>query len=335
MRRLPRTMNLKCLTALVTYIVRRSTPASASARSNSCPAGPTNGLPARSSWSPGCSPTTTMRASPAAFAEHGLRRGFPQRARAAVAAPRAARSTAGRSGSIVEVDGRSVMASVDRKVGSAVARGVHHALGARRRGQRRGVDHRVHAMARGGRERRDQLGFGQVLPVLLRHLPLHRRELQTRGIEDVRVVAAPEVLEHVAVGRVASDGRRARSSAWSPSHDALRSGRQDRPAHRREAPREERRRPPRRCSATARTTRRTTARCASLASPLRTARSTWPGRRRVPAASTTATSRKRTYAFILCRSRRIALTIASSRTMSGSTAISISPGSRRRRHSTR
>src|SRR6202035_651658 len=33
-------------------------PASLSARSSICPAGPTNGLPARSSLSPGCSPTS-------------------------------------------------------------------------------------------------------------------------------------------------------------------------------------------------------------------------------------------------------------------------------------
>src|SRR4051794_16092217 len=37
-------------------------PASASALSSSRPAGPTNGSPLRSSWSPGCSPTNTTRA---------------------------------------------------------------------------------------------------------------------------------------------------------------------------------------------------------------------------------------------------------------------------------
>ena len=37
-------------------------PASASARSNTCPAGPTNGRPCRSSWSPGCSPTKAIAA---------------------------------------------------------------------------------------------------------------------------------------------------------------------------------------------------------------------------------------------------------------------------------
>ena len=37
-------------------------PAPVSALSSSRPAGPTNGSPVRSSWSPGCSPTNTMRA---------------------------------------------------------------------------------------------------------------------------------------------------------------------------------------------------------------------------------------------------------------------------------
>jgi hypothetical protein len=52
----------KCLTAFVTYTAERSMPASASARSRILPAGPTNGLPAMSSWSPGCSPTRTSAA---------------------------------------------------------------------------------------------------------------------------------------------------------------------------------------------------------------------------------------------------------------------------------
>src|SRR5579884_2081176 len=38
-------------------------PASSSASSSTRPAGPTNGRPARSSWSPGCSPTNSTRAS--------------------------------------------------------------------------------------------------------------------------------------------------------------------------------------------------------------------------------------------------------------------------------
>jgi hypothetical protein len=63
MRLLPRWTNLKCLTALVTYTVERSIPAFSSAASKIAPAGPTKGRPARSSWSPGCSPMNTIDAS--------------------------------------------------------------------------------------------------------------------------------------------------------------------------------------------------------------------------------------------------------------------------------
>ena len=55
---LARSVNLRCCTALVTYNPSRSTPAASSALSSSAPAGPTNGSPARSSRSPGCSPTS-------------------------------------------------------------------------------------------------------------------------------------------------------------------------------------------------------------------------------------------------------------------------------------
>src|SRR5687767_2366071 len=62
MRRLPRGSHLKCLTTFVTYTSLRSMPASSSARSRSLPAGPTKGWPARSSASPGCSPTSITSA---------------------------------------------------------------------------------------------------------------------------------------------------------------------------------------------------------------------------------------------------------------------------------
>ena len=62
----------------------RSTPASASARSKICPAGPTNGRPARSSWSPGCSPTNRIARIQRPFAEHGLGRAFVEVAAGAV-----------------------------------------------------------------------------------------------------------------------------------------------------------------------------------------------------------------------------------------------------------
>ena len=62
MRRLPRSSYLKCLTAFVTYTASRDQPSCSSARSSNLPAGPTNGRPCKSSWSPGCSPTSMSRA---------------------------------------------------------------------------------------------------------------------------------------------------------------------------------------------------------------------------------------------------------------------------------
>src|SRR6185312_6053765 len=53
--------HLKCFTAFVTYTSSRSIPAASNARSRSVPDGPTNGRPALSSASPGCSPTTITR----------------------------------------------------------------------------------------------------------------------------------------------------------------------------------------------------------------------------------------------------------------------------------
>ena len=70
-RRLPRGVHLKCLTAFVRYVSARSIPASASASSSSCPAGPTKGRPTSSSLSPGCSPTSSSRADQILVLEHG------------------------------------------------------------------------------------------------------------------------------------------------------------------------------------------------------------------------------------------------------------------------
>jgi hypothetical protein len=61
-RRLPRGSHLKCLTAFVIHTSARETPATRSAASSTRPAGPTNGRPCRSSWSPGCSPTSMIAA---------------------------------------------------------------------------------------------------------------------------------------------------------------------------------------------------------------------------------------------------------------------------------
>src|SRR5205814_1235402 len=62
-RRLPCAAHLKCLPTLVTYTLDRSIPAASNASSSTRPAGPTKGRPCLSSWSPGCSPTSTTSAS--------------------------------------------------------------------------------------------------------------------------------------------------------------------------------------------------------------------------------------------------------------------------------
>src|ERR687896_625020 len=62
MRRRPRSSNLKCFTTFVTSASSRAMPAASRPLSSSRPAGPTKGLPARSSLSPGCSPTSITRA---------------------------------------------------------------------------------------------------------------------------------------------------------------------------------------------------------------------------------------------------------------------------------
>src|SRR5947199_8276371 len=64
MRRLPRSagVHLKCFTTLVTYTPLRAIPASSKAVLSNFPAGPTNGCPAKSSLSPGCSPTNMILA---------------------------------------------------------------------------------------------------------------------------------------------------------------------------------------------------------------------------------------------------------------------------------
>src|SRR5919201_4872674 len=62
MRRLPFGSHLKCFTTLVTYTSPRAMPAASTARSRMRPAGPTNGLPARSSSLPGCSMNRQRRA---------------------------------------------------------------------------------------------------------------------------------------------------------------------------------------------------------------------------------------------------------------------------------
>src|SRR5690606_4309401 len=77
-----------------------------------------------------------------------------------------------------------------------------------------------------------------VLPVLAGHLLEHRPDLQTRGIEDRRIVAAPELLGRIAAGCIAT--LRGRTFGEHLAVPVQRTpGRQDRPAHPGEAAHEE------------------------------------------------------------------------------------------------
>ena len=68
-----------------------------------------------------------------------------------------------------------------------------------------------HARAGVAQQRGEQCGFGQVLPVLLRHLLPHHPQVQPRRIEDVRVVRAPQRFARVVGRRVGARARRRRS----------------------------------------------------------------------------------------------------------------------------
>ena len=102
-------------------------------------------------------------------------------------------------------------------------------------------DHGQAPFAGRGGQRSDQRRFRQVLPVALGHLLLHRAELQARRVEDAPVVGEPELLAGVGRRRLVAARARAEPEPLAvPAHAALR--RQDRPAHGREAAREEGRR---------------------------------------------------------------------------------------------
>ena len=78
-------------------------PASPSARSSIFPAGPTNGSPTRSSWSPGCSPTNTIRAvsgpSPKTVWVAGSQSSHARQPAAALRSPASPTPSGGRAGS--------------------------------------------------------------------------------------------------------------------------------------------------------------------------------------------------------------------------------------------
>ena len=244
------------------------------------PAGPTKGLPCRSSWSPGCSPTNISARVLRAFAGHRLRRVLADRALAAALERFAQRRQAARR----IAARRLVVARRRLRLGGGAALRVGRSAG----------DHGQAPFAGRGGQRFDQRRFRQVLPVALGHLLLHRAELQARRVEDAPVVGEPELL--AGIGRRCLVAPRARAEPEPlavPADAAL--GRQDRPAHGGEAAREERRR------------RLDDVMLGLEPGDVQRARRRRPRRRG---------SRKRTKAFILCMSRRTACAISSARSQS-------------------
>ena len=143
---------------------------------------PTKGLPARSSLSPGCSPTSMICARLRALAEHGLGRVLPERAGAA------------RGGFLTQrLEFRRLRLGLRFIGGSNRFWALCGSLGI-------ACDHRAgearRVLDQGSNDRR----LGQVPPVLLRHFRLHRLHLQPGRIEDAGVVAPPNSSSRSSVG---------------------------------------------------------------------------------------------------------------------------------------
>ena len=155
-----------------------------------------------------------------AFAEHGLRRVLVERAGAAM---------------------RGLLAERFEIVGGSLA--CHRSLRPLLRLVRigcgvgdHGAGHAFGILDQGFNDR----GLGQVPPVFLRHLRLHRLHLQPRRIEDAGVVAPPGFLQPVFARRLAlAHARRERERVAIPMRAEI--GRQDRPGHVGKALGEERR----------------------------------------------------------------------------------------------
>jgi len=62
-------------------------------------------------------------------------------------------------------------------------------------GEERFIVHFLDAGLAFGDEGVDEVGFGEMLPILFGHLGLHGFDFEAGGVEDAFVVAAPEVIE--------------------------------------------------------------------------------------------------------------------------------------------
>jgi len=156
------------------------------------------------------------------FAEHRLRRVLPERAGPAVRRLAAQRGQA-----------------AGWHIGCFVFhRGLVTALPFGRQG-RLGIDHVAAAAGGFGDQRFNQLCFGKVPPITLRHFGFHRLHVEAGGIEDAGVISAPDVFEPVAGGCGAFVGAGREGDGFAvPVRAEVR--RQDRPSHVGKAPAEER-----------------------------------------------------------------------------------------------
>ena len=65
------------------------------------------------------------------------------------------------------------------------------------------AEHLIDMMGTVGNKVFDELGFREILPILLGHLGLHRFHFYAGDVEDAFIVGAPEVFEGVGVGGLA------------------------------------------------------------------------------------------------------------------------------------
>jgi hypothetical protein len=93
-----------------------------------------------------------------------------------------------------------------------------------------GGDHRGGARGGFGEERRDRGGFGEISPVVTRHLVEHGADFDASGVEDAGVIRAPEVFGGVGGGSGVAIGAGGEGERVAVPMRAL-PGREDRPAH--------------------------------------------------------------------------------------------------------
>ena len=151
-----------------------------------------------------------------AFAEHGLRRVLVERA-AGAAHRLVAHRRPDRAAVAAPAGGPTAACRFAGSRGSAWR-------------ARRACDHRRLARLRARDQVGDQRRFGQVAPIFLGHFRQHRPGLEPGRVEDRGIIAFPQGLDRVAIGRIGTGRARPLAQGLAVPVDADRRG-QDRPAH--------------------------------------------------------------------------------------------------------